>query len=407
MMWWLLVAPGLLAQTALTVEDAIAMALKNHPDTAVARLSRDVAAAQVSATQALPQPELRVSFNNFAVDPEMMEARSNLGLRWSPPRPREMGLKKQVAEAKQSGVEASVRGFEAKLAAETRLAFRRAAIATERVRTAEQAVALRKRVFEVVQRQVAAGLKEATEADLAELTVTDADAELRRVRTVAEAERRALARWMGVEDASGYLLAAEDGLLENPAAVARKTEPQVDAARLRMELLQVASLCRESDLLAAIAKNQRYPWISFTQVTRRMSSLENRGPWSFQFGVDLPLFRTSARAEQRIAEAQGVRCRGQQKALETQVRNEVSEAVAALEAARVELLEVERVRLGVAAKALERTKVALANGRSDQVDVLIAEARTVALRERWLERRMEYARLEAQYEHALGGVAQQ
>lgn len=406
MIWWLLAAPGLLAQTALTVEEAIALALKNHPDAAVVRLSRDVAAAHVSATRALPQPELRLSFNNFAIDPEMMEARSNLGLRWSPPRPREMGLKKQVAEAKQSGVEAAARGFEARLATETRMAFRRAALAAERVRTADQALALRKRVLDMVRRQVEAGLKEATEADLAELTVTDAEAELRRMRAVSEAEMRALARWTGVTDLATYTLVAEDGLLQSPTAVASMAEPQVDAVRLRAELQQAASLCRESDLLAAIARNQRYPWISFTQVTRRMSAIENRGPWSFQFGVDLPLFRTSAKTEQKIAEAQGTRCRAQQKALESQVRNEVTEAVSALEAARLDLMEMDRVRLGVAAKAVERTRLALANGRSDQVDVLIAEVRTVALRERWLERRMEYARLEAQYEHALGGAAQ-
>lgn len=171
---------------------------------------------------------------------------------------------------------------------------------------------------------------------------------------------------------------------------------------MRAELLQAASACKETELLASLARNQRYPWISFTQVTRRVSAIENRGPWSFQFGVDLPLFRTSAKAELKTAEAQGVRCRAQQRALESQVRNEVAEAVAALEAARLELIELDRVRVGAASKALDRTRMALENGRADQMDVLLAEVRTVALRERWLERRMEYARLEAQYEQAMG-----
>ncbi|MBL8174900.1 MAG: TolC family protein [Bryobacterales bacterium] len=406
MIRFLLAAQALVAQTSLTVEEAVALALKNHPDGVVARASRDVAAAQVQTAAVLPQPELRVSFNNFAIDPEMMEARSNLGVRWSPPRPREMALQRQVAQARQSGVDASVRGFEARLAAETRLAFRRAAIAAERAGTAQQAVTLRARVLDVVRRQVAAGLKEASEADLAELTVADAEAELRRARGAADTELRTLRRWMGVSDASPYVLAPEPGLMETPAAVLLRADPQAEAARMRTELQQAATACRETDLIAAIARNQRYPWISFTQVTRRVSTLENRGPWSFQFGVDLPLFRTQAKAEQKVAEAQGSRCRAQQKALEWRVRNEVSEAMAALETARQELAEMERVRLGIAAKAWERAKTALAGGRSDQVDVLLAEVRTVALRERWLERRMEYARLEAQYEHAVGGMAQ-
>ncbi|MFN7933061.1 MAG: TolC family protein [Bryobacteraceae bacterium] len=393
MIWWLLAAPGLLAQSALTLEEAVAMALKNHPDAAVARAARNVAAAQTGAAQALPQPEFRVSFNNFAIDPELLEARSNLAIRWSPPRPRELSLKKQIAQTRQSSVEASIQGFEARLAAETRHAFRRATLAAERVRISEQALALRARVLEVVKRQVAAGLKEATEADLAELTVTDAETELRRLRNTAAAESRALHRYIGAAPVS---LIPEDNLLRNPAPVTHHFDPQA-----RAELQQAAASCRESDLLASIARNQRYPWISFTQVTRRVSAVENRGPWSFQFGVDLPLFRTAAKAEQKIAVAQAARCRTQQQALESQIRNEVSEALAALEASRLDLIEVDRIRSGVATKALERSKLALASGRADQVEVLLAEARTVALHDRWLERRLEYARLQAQYEHAI------
>lgn len=396
MMWWILAAPALLAQTALTVEEAVAMALRNHPDAAAARAARMVAGAQVDATRVLPQPEVRYSYNNFGVDPETLEVRANLGLRWSPPRPREMGLRRQVAEARQGGVEASVKGFEARLASETRMAFRRAAIAAERARMAEQAVALRGKVLDVVKRQVAAGLKEGTDADLAELSVADAEAELRRVRGVAAAENRALRRWLAAEQ--DFTFVPESGFWETPQAVAMPAK----SVAMRAELMQAASACKESELLAAMARNQRYPWISFTQVTRRLSAMENRGPWSFQFGVDLPLFRTAAKAEEKIAGAQGVRCRAQERALERQVRGEVAEAVAALEAARLELVELDRVRVGVAAKALERVRMGLEQGRSDQVDVLLAEVRTVALRERWLERRMEYARLEAQYEQAVG-----
>lgn len=405
MILWILAAPALLAQTALTIEEAIAMAIRNHPDSAVARASRDVAAAQVDATQALPQPEIRVNFNGFNIDPDTLEARRTIGVRWSPPRPREMSLQKQVAQTRQSAVDASIRGFEARLAAETRLAFRRATLAAERARTAEQSLALRTRILDVIQRQVAAGLKEASETSLAELTVSDAETELHRLRSAAAAEHRAFLRSIGAPATTSFTLIPEAGLLQTPAAPANP-DPQSAAIRLRTELQQAASACRESDLLASIAKNQRYPWISFTQLTRRVSDIQERGPWGFQFGVDLPLFRTAAKAEQKIAQAQGTRCRAQQKALETQVRNEVSEAAAALDAARQELINLENTRSGIAAKALERTQLALAGGRADQVEVLLAEARTVALRERWIERRIEYARLEAQFEHASGGVSQ-
>lgn len=391
----LLLAPALLAQSVLTMEEAIATALKNHPDAAAVRMARDVTSAQVTQSQALPQPELRMSFNSFGVDPETQEARTNLGLRWSPPRPRELGLKKRIAAARQGVVEASIESFEARVAAETRLAFRRALLAAERVRYAELSVSLRGKVLDVVKRQVAAGLKEATEEDLAELTVADAQSELRRLRNIEQAERRALLRLVAAPEGTDYRLAPMDGLLETPAPLAIR-----EAARA--EVRQAISTCKEADAAVALARNQFYPWISFTQVTRRVSVLENRGPWSFQFGVELPLFRTAAKAEAKVAAAQSARCRLEQQALERRVANEVSEAAAALEAARLELIELERVRTGLATRALERTHKALASGRSDQVEVLLAEVRTVTLRDRWLERRMEYARLESQYENALG-----
>jgi len=57
---------------------------------------------------------------------------------------------------------------------------------------------------------------------------------------------------------------------------------------------------------------------------------------------------------------------------------------------------------GVGEKALERSRAALQQGRADGFEVLVVEARRLSLRDRWLERRMDYARLEAQLEIAVG-----
>jgi outer membrane protein TolC len=64
--------------------------------------------------------------------------------------------------------------------------------------------------------------------------------------------------------------------------------------------------------------------------------------------------------------------------------------------------EIERLRAGAAERALERARGALASGRADRVDVANAEARVLGLQDRWLQRRLDYAALQAQLESAVG-----
>lgn len=95
----------------LDVDEQGRMALRMIPYVSAACVGLLLELSRGRRHRAPPQPEW-TSFNNFGIDPETLEGRTNMGLRWSPPRPWEMGLKKQAAQARQSGVEASVRGFE-------------------------------------------------------------------------------------------------------------------------------------------------------------------------------------------------------------------------------------------------------------------------------------------------------
>jgi outer membrane protein TolC len=391
------------AQPLIVTEDeAVKLALKHSPELGVLRASEAVAAAQAGTARVLAQPEFRFSRNNLGLDPETLEARTTVGLRWSPPRPFDGRWKLAVAAARQQGARAQTAAEQTRLVVQVRLAYRRAAIAQEHVRVAGQALELRRGILETVRKQVAAGLKDASEADLLELEVAESEAARQRAGAQAKLEAARLASWIG---SSEVMPAA------GPEVFQRQAPPDVEtwmarAALQRGEVSLADSECREAEAARGMARNQRYPWLSFVQATRRTTEVPGRGAWGFQFGVDIPLVRTAAAVEARVAAAELTRCRANQAALRLRVRREVEQAAANLRAAAEVLLQLEKLYSGPALSALERLRTALEKGRADRVQVLQAETRRVELRRRWLDKRVEYARLESEFESAAGMGAQ-
>jgi len=387
--------------SALTIEEAVQRAVQNNAEVSVARSSLIVAAAETAATRALPAPEFRMSLGSFDADPETVKERTTVGLRYSPPRPRELALKAAVAKARERIVEAEVQVAEARVAAEVRLAFRRAAVAQHRAVVAAHLVELRKNKRRTLLRQVSAGLKQSDEKDLADLDVEEAENALRRAASLARIEKSKLGRLIEPGGILDDELAMDPQLLVVPVSLNGEMVQQ--ALSRRAELNVIDATCKEYEMEQKLAKNERYPWISFLEVSHRVTYLPERGPWGWKFGVDLPLFRSSATAEVRVAAAREARCRTQHKAMSTTIRNEVQTALANLEALRSELADVERLRSGPAERALQRAQLALKAGRADQVEVFDAEARLLLFQDRWFERRLQYVDLESELEQALGG----
>lgn len=301
----------------LTMEQAVALAVQHHPD-AVADFS-------VRAAAVLPDPEFRFSTNSFAIDPDLGNMRNSASIRWRPPRPGEISFRRLV---------------ENRLAAAVRHAFRRTVLAGQRAQTAERTATVRRKMLDVIRRQIAAGLKESIDSDIAELAL-------------AAAEKQKLVRTVG------------------PAA------PRG-------------------------ARNQRYPWLTYVQVSRRLTTQQDAGFWSVQLGVNLPLFRSAAPAETRIAEARVTRCQREREALRGHRRAEAEETVEWMRVAAAELTHLDGIRRGPAARAVAHLQEALAAGRTDRLELLNAETRVLSLQDRWLQSRLEYAALEARLELAAG-----
>lgn len=388
----------------VSMEEAVQRALRHSPEAQAARASVAVAAAGIEEARVLPAPEFRLSLNNFDFDSQTLEERTTVGIRYSPPRPRELSLKQQIARARRETVEAEVRAAEEKIAARVRLAYRQAVIAEERAGLAARIADLHRGARTVVLRQVSAGIKEAGENELAELALSEAESELRRARLAAETAKRKLARLIHPAGGDGFSLDSGPALLAVPAQPLDTARLVSAALRTRADVAQAEGVCRQLQAAESLARTERHPWISYVQVTHRVTPIPDRGAWGFQVGVELPVFRPAAAAAVRTAAAQRARCEAQRQAVEARVQREVEDSAAALEQLRRELEELDRARSGPAERALQLARAALAQGRADRVDALNAEARILRLRDRWLERRVLYAELETQLESAAGGA---
>lgn len=383
----------------LTLEAAVEKALASHPDLIAARSAREIVKHEREAARALPVPELRFTANNVAADPEVTNQRNSVGWRWSPPRPGEIALKTKAVEKQRLAIEARIGVAEARLAAQVRQAYRRAVLSGHRARLAEEFKELRRLMVEVTRRQVASGVKDAVEGEIAVLSLADAEAAAQRAWSSAKLEKLALGRLLppGGDD----ITLAPLSMMEAPAL--DRSALTSKALHARPELAEAGANCSHFRALADVARNRRYPWINTVQLNRRIAtSGDSNGGWGIQLGIDLPFFRTADQAEAKIQLAEAARCRLEEKALRARIEGEVDAAITQIEALRADLDKLNEMTQGPLARAVEVTKTALAAGRADRLDVLQAEARQLALRERWLERRLELTALEHQLELAAG-----
>jgi outer membrane protein TolC len=209
---------------------------------------------------------------------------------------------------------------------------------------------------------------------------------------------------MGVDAGELPTLAPAPGLLEFTAPAPDAGRLLARAVEMRPELALAGARWEAAKTELTAARRERYPWLSFVQVTRRTGRLENLPGWSFQVGVELPVFRWRASALEG-ARAELVRRSLERSAAEKSIAAEVEELRLRMEAAAAELTghQAEMQRLVRAHAELARAE--LAAGKSDLVETLLAGLREVAARQAYVEKLMEFRALEIGLEQAVGSAA--
>ncbi len=387
----------------LSAKEAVTLALARNPELLALRKGQAIAQAYVSAARVLPSPEVRYSVSDIALDPdEMGSRRHNVGLRWHPPRPGELALKSRIEQSRVDEVTGSIGVAEQKLAAEVRLLHQTISLIDEQIRIAGQAVRLREEILGVVNAQVKAGVKSVLDLNMIELSVAEARAvperyQLeRRVQTARLAAKLDLPRNYEVRlQNEGDPLAVQPLPIEREKLIARALEH-------RMELKAADARCARAQLSMKAAGRERYPWLSFVQVNRRLAGVDDPASWGFQLGVEIPVFRWRSDTLQASA-AEVAQCRLQQQAVKASIGAEIDELRLRLESAAREL-DAYREQMGpLADRSLERSRAALTEGQADAVEPLLAQARQLGVRLAYVSKLMDVRALEIGLEQAIGG----
>lgn len=385
---------------SLSADEAVRLALARNPELIALRKDRTVAEAYGAESKLLPSPEVRFAVSDLSPGLESFnQGKNNVGLRWSPPGVGELGLKSERARLKVREVSGGIAVAEQKLAAEVRLLHGTICLMGEQIRVAEENVRVRERILETVDQQVRAGLKNSLDRSMAELSVADAQSAAERYRADLRVEVTRLSAKLDlqVEAAS---VRGDRAVLEFVPAVIHREKLLASALEHRMELDASDARCSQSELAVRRAGRERYPWFSYVQVNRRFGRVEDPGTWGFQLGFEVPVFRWG-KAGTQVASAELERCRAQRQAVKAGIVAEIDELLARLDAAGSGVRK-QREALTALAESTGVARVSLAAGQSDNLEVLLTEARRLGGMEMYVAKLMEYRALEAGLGQALG-----
>jgi cobalt-zinc-cadmium efflux system outer membrane protein len=396
-------APNVNLGDGLSAREAVALALARNPELLALRKGQAVAQAYVSQARTLPNPELRFSVSDIDSDPDGEGlVKNTVGIRWSPPRPGELALKSRIEQSRVDEVAGSIGVAEQRLAADVRLLHQTISLIDEQIRIADETVRIRQEILAVVQAQLKAGVKSLLELNVVEISLAEAHAVADRYRLERRLQFARLAARLDLPRNYQVPLQSEgDPLAFRPPQIERE-RMVASALEHRMEVKSAGARCARAELGVKAANRERYPWLSFAQVSRRAAVGEDPASWGFQWGVDLPLFNWRGGGELQAGTAELAQCRLQQQAVKAGIAAEIDELRLRLELAAKEL-EAQAQAMGPEAQRnLERARAALAEGQADATEPLLAQARQLTARLAYVTKLMDVRALEIALEQAAG-----
>jgi cobalt-zinc-cadmium efflux system outer membrane protein len=359
----------------LTLERAIAAAIRNNPDLAVLPLQHRVLDAR--SEQAGQRPPLTV-----AIDLENVLGTGDTRGTRAAEATLALSSVVELAGKRASridaahfalGVFATERSAkQLDVLAEVTRRFIHAAASVERVHLAERATSLAEHTLADAERRVRAAKAPHVEVDRAEIAA--ARARLAESRSLAEAAsaRRQLAATWGASDAmlDGTPIGDLDARLLDLPAVA-----DFDALAARLDaspdFLRFASESRLRDAELRLAQSQRRPDLQWSAGVRRLQESRDQ---AFVAGLSIPL-GSARRAESGIAEARAQRdlVDAERAASQVRVRATLHALHSSLRAAVAEAIALRTTMLPRIEEALKETQYAFDRGRYGYLELVDAQ----------------------------------
>lgn len=309
------------------------------PELAAMRLEADAAAQRVQPAGALPDPVLRVeleNINNYGSDARPSLLPNQVGdTRYTVLQPLpawgKRDLRRDVAAADAQQASARADATWSELAARIKTAYAQYYLAAGTERLTKQNLDLASRLEQIAQARYAGGLVAQQDAIRAQLEQTSMRAEVIALDSEKEQLRARL----------NALLARDAGApLAEPQALRPVPELTALDAPTLWQRAQASSplLLAEQARLRAAQKNRdltlrnRYPDFQVGVVPTQMGSRITT--WGLMVEMNIPLQQASRRSQEREAEAMVGAARSRTQALQNQLRGDLAENLAALEAAR-------------------------------------------------------------------------
>ncbi len=276
----------------------------------------------------------------------------------------------------------------------------------EQIKLAAEAVKVREQIVDLIETQVEAGARSVLDQSVAELALADARSLPNSYRLDRRVSMGRLTGELGLPRSTDLKIQVEGEPLvyrPRPLETARLVE---QALVRRPELAIVSARCSQADTLLRLKKKELYPWFSFLQVNRQLGGGYGTNSWGFRLGVDLPIFKWQ-REITRAPAAESEQCQLEYQALENSISMEVVELVEKLRARSGELELYKETIEPLTSRDVELSEKALAAGRGDMLQRLMAEARRLRRRQTDVSSLLECRRLEIGLDQALGNAIPQ
>lgn len=390
------------APRALGVEEAVAMARERSARLGALEARAAMGAAEVEAADRYENPELRVS--QLRLDqvadgaPEVRTA-----IRVTPSRPGEVDAEVAEARAVEAEARAEARAEALSLEADVRWLFDDILLLDAEIAAADAVASARQRLATKMRAGLAAAEVTAIDEAMAELAAAEAAQDSAEQRGRLQEARSALLDLTGLDPGAQVRLVGEPAAAWPPPELPPE-EALIEAAlRSRPEIKLAAARIDAADARGHIERAKRWPWLSFVELGYDFApGIEGALGWTFQAGVELPIFDTN-RGGVRVADAARAEAK---RALSAEVELVVREVRGRLREARAAaalVTELQRRAVPAAERAAAAARRALEGREVDAIRALTIDERRVGVELRLLDLRRRYRTAIAELRRAVGG----
>jgi cobalt-zinc-cadmium efflux system outer membrane protein len=368
---------------AMTVGEAVDVALKNNPEIQAIRLEEGAAQGKLDQAGLLlrSNPVIEGSLSRKDTLPEGGEKAKNYEVRLSQEieLAGQRGLRVDAARSGREKALQNIRDRERVLIAEVKNAFARALAAKRKIELTEEAVTLQEELVASAAVKFQTGDISALEQNLADVELGKA----RRDRMLADRERReallGLQELLGMKPSLSFSIEGELPS-ETPAIPDRMKIQETDVPQ-RSDVQSAAAEVQQAKAAMKLAGREAIPSVTVSGFYNRDTGLNEAG---VMLSFPLTLFDRK-QADRKEAAARAVQALIKQASLERVVVREIEETHANLVAAAEELSLFKKDVLGKAMENLSLMNLAFKEGKFGFFEVRLAQKDTIDAQFAYLE----------------------